>query len=156
AEQWLVETERWLAATLGGIGEAVITIDPDSQIRFMNLAAEALCGWRKEAAVGVPFAAVCNLVEEQGRIVVKNLADRAVNESRIVDLPAGTRIVGRNGHETPVEGGLAPLYDSRGTFLGLALTLRDISARLELERVRRLCEDQTRQAQKMEAVSRLA
>ncbi len=156
AEQRLEETERWLAAVLEGIDDAVIATDPDSQIHYMNLAAEALTGWRKQNAVKAPFAAACNLIEERGRIVLEDLAERAVCESRLVELPAMSRLVARNGQEIPVEGHLAPIYDSRGEFLGMVLTLRNISARMELERVRRQSEEQTRQSQNIEAVRRLA
>lgn len=145
AEQRLAETERWLAAILEGIADAVIATDPENQVRFMNLAAEALTGWRKEDAVGAPFEAVCNLIEDRGQIVLEELADRAVLESGTVRLPAATRRVGRNGVETPIEGSVAPIYDARGEFLGMALTMRSLSARLELERLRRESEKQTRQ-----------
>jgi two-component system cell cycle sensor histidine kinase/response regulator CckA len=156
AEVQLEESNRWLSAILQGINDAVIAIDPENQIRFMNLAGEAMTGWRKDAAIGVAFATICNLVEERGRIHLQDWADRAVCESRTVELPAATRLVTRNGHETPVEGCACPIYDPRGVFLGIAVTMRSVAARLELERVRRHNEEQTRQAQKMKAVSRLA
>lgn len=156
AERRLEETERWLEAILEGIDDAVIAIDPDSQVCFMNLASVALTGWYKEDAVRAPLGAVCNLVGDRGRIVLEELADRTVCESRLVELPAMTRLVARSGQEIPVEGYLAPIYDSRCEFLGMVLTLRNISYRLNMEHVRRQSEEKTRQLQKIEAVSRLA
>jgi len=44
-------SERWLAAVLTSIGDALIATDRRGRIRFMNPAAEALSGWSEEAAV---------------------------------------------------------------------------------------------------------
>jgi PAS domain S-box-containing protein len=156
AEQRLEETERLLAAILEGIDDAVIATGPDDQILFVNMAGEGLTRWGKEAAVGAPVTAICNLVEGEQRLPLLNLADTAVGESRTVELPTITRLVTRDGRATPVEGYVTPIIDRRGEFLGKVLILRSITARFELERVRRQNEDQTRQAQKMEAVRRLA
>lgn len=46
------ERERWLSATLKSIGDAVISIDHDGEITFMNPAAEALTGWKHDNNVG--------------------------------------------------------------------------------------------------------
>jgi PAS domain S-box-containing protein len=155
AEQRLEETERLLGAILEGINDAVIASDRDNQVRFMNVAGEALTGWRKEDAVGKPVAAVCKLVQDGERLLLNDLVDRAVCDSRTVALPATALLVSRNNRVTPIEGCLGPIHDCRGEFLGEVLSLRDITARLELARMRRQSEEQTQQAQKMEAVRRL-
>src|SRR5262249_39699972 len=42
AEAELDETRRWLAAIQGGIDDALLAVDPDMRIRFINSGAEAL------------------------------------------------------------------------------------------------------------------
>jgi two-component system cell cycle sensor histidine kinase/response regulator CckA len=156
AERRLEETERWLAAIHNGINDAVIATDPDNNIHSLNFAAEALTGWPAEDAIGIPVTVVCNLLDESGRIVHEDFADRVVCESRTIELPATTRLISRNDHEAPVEGSVSPIYDHRGELLGTVLVLRNISGRLELERLRRQTEERARRAQKMNAVGRLA
>ena len=109
-----------------------------------------------EDAIGVPVMVVCNLLDESGRIVQEDFADRVVCESRAIALPDTTRLVSRDGRETPVEGSVSPIFDSRGEFLGTVMVLRNIAARLELERLRRQTEERARRAQKMQSVGRLA
>jgi signal transduction histidine kinase len=145
-----------LAALLEGIDDAVIATDPERQVRFMNLAAEALTGWRREDAVSAQLGSVCNLVEGGTRIPLNAFEGRAVCECRPIPFPAQTLLVDRSGHDLPVEGCLCPMYDPRGVFLGVALTMRNIFARLDLERLQRQNAEQARQAEKMEAVRRLA
>lgn len=154
-EQRLAETERWLAAILGGVDDAVIATDHENRVHFINLAGEALTGWSKETAVGRPLAEVCVLHDETGPIPLHELADLTVTESHGTDLQARTRLVDRTGREKPVEGSLSPIFDPRGEFLGMALTLRDITRRLELDRARRRHDWQRLQAMKQEAVGRL-
>jgi two-component system cell cycle sensor histidine kinase/response regulator CckA len=156
AEQRLEETERWLAAIHNGINDAVIATDPDNNVHSLNFAAEALTGWPVEDAIGVPVTAVCNLLDANGRIAHEDFADRVVCESRTIELPDTTRLISRNDRETPVEGSVSPIYDTRGEFLGTVLVLRNVSARLELNRLRRQTEERARRAQKMQAVGRLA
>jgi two-component system, cell cycle sensor histidine kinase and response regulator CckA len=156
AERRLEEAERWLAAIHNGINDAVIATDPDNNIHSLNFAAEALTGWPMEDAIGAPVTAVCNLLDAGGRIVHEDFVDRAVLESRTLELPDTTRLISREGGEAPVEGSLSPIYDSRGEFLGTVLVLRNIAARLELERLRRQTEERARRAQKIRAVGRVA
>jgi len=129
SEHRLVETERWLAAILAGIDDAVIATDPENRIHFMNLAAEALTGWRKNEAVGRTLAEVCPLRGQIGSLALDEVADITVSESREVKLPSPARLVDRTGREKPVAGSLSPIFDLRGEFLGLALTLWDINDR---------------------------
>jgi two-component system, cell cycle sensor histidine kinase and response regulator CckA len=156
AEQRLEETRRWLAAIHNGIDDAVIATDPDNNVHSMNFAGEALTGWPMEEAIGVPVTAVCNLIDEGGQIVHEDFADRVVCESRSIELPDTTRLMLKDGTEMPVEGGVSPIYDSRGEFMGTVLVLRNITARLELERLRRQTEERARRAQKLQSVGRLA
>jgi two-component system, cell cycle sensor histidine kinase and response regulator CckA len=156
AEQQLEETQRWLEAVHHGIGDAVIAIDREHCIRFMNIASEPLTAWRAEDAVGVSALTVCQLVEKNGRNILASFIDKAANEHGAVSLPAATRIVSKDDREIPVEGTLSMIRDSRGDVLGTVLVLRDITARLELERLRKQREQRKQRAQKTEALSRLA
>lgn len=156
AEQQLEETRRWLAAIHNGIDEAIVAVDPDLKIRFINPVAEKLTNWRKEDAVGVPVTTVCRLTNDLGQSPLANTFDQVVQLDRTMKLPAATRIVSKDGRELPIEGGCTAIHDSHGDFLGMVLTIRDISARLELERLRQQDEERSRRAQKMDAASRLA
>jgi PAS domain S-box-containing protein len=156
AERRLAETERLLSAILEGINDAVIATYPKNQIRYMNVAGEGLTGWCYADIAGSPLAAVCNLMVDGRRVLLEDLVDKTIGASRTTELPATTRLIARDGRETPVEGCLTSMYDRRGEFLGDVLTLRNITARLEMERVRRESEKKTRQARQLEAVRRLA
>ena len=75
AEKKLEETQRWLSAIHNGIGEAVIALDTENRIRFINPATEALTGWESQDAVSMPADRVCHLVDTNGRIVLDELIE---------------------------------------------------------------------------------
>jgi two-component system, cell cycle sensor histidine kinase and response regulator CckA len=156
AEQQLEETRRWLAAIHNAIDDAVIATDAQQNIRFINSAAQTLTGWRKEDVVGLPLRAVCRLVETSGPIVLDEMAARVVRTGRTLELPAAIQVVSQDNRETPVEGALSAIRDSRGELLGIVLAFRNISVRLELELLRRQDEERARRLQKLDAISRLA
>ncbi len=42
-------------ATLNSIGDAVLSTDIDGKVTYLNIAAEDMTGWSREAAAGRPF-----------------------------------------------------------------------------------------------------
>jgi two-component system cell cycle sensor histidine kinase/response regulator CckA len=144
-ERELAAREAWLRTIFGATADAVIVVDPESRIVMLNRTAEVLTGWVQQQALGKPLAGVLRLEEETERfdpVALAMLRDEAVG------LGASARLVSRSGRELMVEGAAAPVRAS-GMVLGAVLTLRDVSAR-------RWQEQQLRQAQKLEAIGRLA
>ncbi len=156
AEKQLEETRQWMTAIHEGIADAVIAINPDNQIRFMNPAAESMTNWIRTEAVGAPIDRVCRLIGPSGAIATEDLAGQSITENRAVSLPKSAWLISGDDHEIPVEGSLTTIRDSRGQFLGSVLSLRDISQRLENEKLRRQEERRRHRADKTEAVGRLA
>ena len=64
AQEALREQSEWFRVTLGSIGDAVVTVDTDGWITFLNPVAEALTGWTTAAANGRPMAEVLRLFNE--------------------------------------------------------------------------------------------
>ncbi len=156
AEQELEETQRWLEAVHHGISDAVIAIDREHHIRFMNVASEPLTAWRKDEAIGQSVLTVCQLVDKHGRNLLATLIDRAASNDGAISIPPSTCVVSKDARETPVAGTVSIIRDSRGDVLGSVLVLRDISSQLELERLRKRREKRKQRSQKMTALSRLA
>lgn len=60
-----LQTEKERAQiTLESIGDGVITTDVDGSITYMNPAAEHMTHWKNGQAVGLPLAALFNLIDE--------------------------------------------------------------------------------------------
>jgi PAS domain S-box-containing protein len=169
-EKKLKESERWLATTLRSIGDAVIATDAKGRIRYMNPVSEALTGWKQAEAQGRDLTDVFRILHEETRRPAENPAARAVREGIVIGLLDHTWLVSRDGNEIPIDDSAAPIRDDHGTIVGSVLVFRDISERRRAEAVLRasqaterrltetqkVLEEQLRQAQKMEAIGRLA
>jgi hypothetical protein len=156
AELKLEETERWLEAIHRGISDAVIAIDRQNGIRLMNGSAELLTEWSTADAIAVPVTAVCRLVDSGKRSLLPGFLEKVVRERRVIAIPPTTCIISKNDERTPVEGTLSTIQDSNGEMMGSVLLLRNISPRLELERLRKQREQRQQRTQQMHALSRLA
>lgn len=143
------EGRRLFAATLSGIGDAVVVADPDGRVTFLNPVAETLTGWPRDDARGKASGEILKLLADKSREPIENPIGRALRERILIAGHAPAILVSRSGSEVPVEHSASPVRDDAGEIQGAVLVFRDISKRLQLEQ-------QATHAQKMEAVGRLA
>jgi PAS domain S-box-containing protein len=140
---------RLFGATLSSIGDAVLVTDSDGRVTFLNPVAETLTGWPRAEARGKPVDELVKLLNEGTREAVGNPVTRALRERVLVGGQGPALLVSRSGTELPVEHSASPVRDPAGEVQGAVLVFRDISKRQQLE-------EQATQAQKMDAVGRLA
>ena len=148
-EQRLRQNEQWLAATLGSIGDGVIATDELGRVRFMNTLAERLTGWTQAAAFERKVDDVFRIVEENSRETVANPVLEALANGEPVTLAPNTILIDKVGVELPIEDSAAPIRGPDQKLAGAVLVFRDVTERRRLEH-------HLRQAQKMEAIGRLA
>jgi PAS domain S-box-containing protein len=156
AELRIKQAERWLSSTLRCIDDAVIATDAKLVVRFLNPIGEALTGWDAEDALGKELADVCSLVDSSTRTSLDQLSAEAIHKGMGIDLPENTLLIARDLRETPVEGHVSPIYDDEGSFCGVVVIIRDITPRRQLDQIKRQSDEHRRQAEKMEAIGRLA
>jgi len=142
------ERER-LRVTLQSIGDGVIATDVNGLVQILNPVAQSLTGWTEEEAQGHQLIDVFDIVNEETRIIVENPAMRALRDGLIVGLANHTVLISKDGSERPIADSAAPIRDPSGKIIGVVLVFRDMTESKKLE-------GQFRQAQKMEAIGRLA
>jgi PAS domain S-box-containing protein len=122
---------------------AIVSLDTEGRVRTWNPAAEALLGWTAAEVVGRPLPIIRDEDVESSRAFRARLLGG--------DVVMGREAVYRrkDGREVTVLESAAPLRDSDGRIDGLTRMMADLTQL-------RTTEAQLRQAQKMEAVGRLA
>ncbi len=133
AEEELAAERERLRVTLRAMAEAVITTDRQGVVNFVNEAAEALTGWTDGAAIGRSISEVCPLQHERTREPLESPHRRALSEALVVELPAATAMLHRQGVPRLVEGRCAPIRDIASQPAGVVLVLRDVTERAKLE-----------------------
>jgi PAS domain S-box-containing protein len=144
-------TRALLAAIVQSSNDAIVSEQLDGTITSWNHAAESLFGYSAEEAVGQPISILIpgdHLDEE--RALLKRIAEGV----RIDQYETVRRR--KDGSVVTVSISLAPIKDVSGNVVGASKVARDLTAKHKGEEALRRTEEQLRQAQKMEAVGRLA
>ncbi|HYH80595.1 MAG TPA: PAS domain S-box protein [Longimicrobium sp.] len=135
---------RRLAAIVEGTDHAVVSKALDGTILTWNAGAERTFGWRESEVVGRPVFDVlpADLHEEERALLARVAAGEAVP-------PFETERADRDGRRVAVSLTMSPIRDASGAVACVATIARDVTEERRLQA-------QLRQAQKMEAVGRLA
>jgi len=134
-----VEEARFAAreraeVTLNSIGDAVLSTDIEGHVTYLNLAAEAMTGWSREAAAGRPLDDVFHIIDGATREPSRNPLSLAIALDKSVGLTANCVLIRRDGHESEIEDSAAPIHDKDGRLTGAVIVFRDVGAALETSR----------------------
>ncbi len=141
AEQRRVEEElgaqcESLQFTLSSIGDGVIATQSDGLVTFVNPAAEKLTGWLQSEALGKPLHEVFHIINEVTREPADNSVALVLQQGKVIAFANHTVLIPRRGVAWPLEGCAAPIRDHKDHILGVILTFREVSRRLEEQRRR--------------------
>lgn len=125
AEAALQAQREWAQVTLNSIGDAVLTIDTQGHVTYLNRVAEALTGWAFDEAVGQPVEHVLRLVNNQTFKTATNPARRAMTENRTVGLAMNCVLVRQDGSQLEIEDTAAPIHNHQGFTVGAVIVFHD-------------------------------
>jgi diguanylate cyclase (GGDEF)-like protein/PAS domain S-box-containing protein len=128
----LAEQHELLHVTLQSIGDAVITTDAQSQVTWLNPAAERMTGWLSSEALGQPLTQVFHIVNEGTRHPTENPVATCLAQGKIVGLANDTVLISRNGDEFGIEDSAAPIRNTTGDVLGGVLVFHDVTEQRRL------------------------
>ena len=148
ARQLWESYERFRSVT-DSTSDAIVSITTQGRIVFWNLQAEVVFGYSKNEMIG---QSLDRILPDP---VYANLADAlAAGDGRWLGHSVELHALRRDGTEVPVELSMSMWKTASEVFY--TGVIRDITERREAADALKLREDQLRQAQKMEAVGRLA
>lgn len=107
----------WSTAVLMNVADAVIALDLEGRIVFINPAAESLTGWRRAEAGGRPIAEVFRIIDEATGGPIPWFR----SESGVL---RGIVLSRRDGRTVSIEGSLSPLPGAAGRPGGTVVVLR--------------------------------
>lgn len=132
----LLNEKKWLEAAVQHSSDGVLIVDQQGRVVGYNLALSGLTGWKVGEAVGLPTGQAFPFVLEETGSTALQLADGNQVLSR--HGPTEARLLARNGRSVDIEVSSAPLFDRQNQALGYVATIRDITARKELENLQKL------------------
>ena len=134
----LSESRRWAHAVLGSIHDGVITTNRNGEVRYMNLAAQAMTGWNVEDARQHALDEVLSLVEASAAQRLREHLSRMHAHGGTEVLQLESSLSRKDESTLPIELTLAPITDAEGRHGGAVLAFRDVSAQRQArEQLRR-------------------
>jgi PAS domain S-box-containing protein len=127
------EPDAWLAAVVDSSDDAIVTKTLDGVIRSWNRGAERLFGYTAAEAIGQQIFLIVpsDRVDEE-----RDVLARLRRGERITHFETLRRT--KDGRRVPVSLSVSPIRDDQGRIIGAAKVARDISDRVERERVQLL------------------
>jgi PAS domain S-box-containing protein len=122
--------------------DGIVTTDRRGHITYFSPGAEAIFGYRRDEVFGRPIADLYRFGDTEARSIMHRLGEGPLRDYE-------TAIRAKDGRWVEVNAALSLLRDTAGAIVGTLGVIQDISERKRLEQ-------NLRQAQKMEAVGRLA
>ena len=117
------EKER-LHITLDSIGEAVICIDVDLNVTFMNPVAEKMSGWSQESALGIPLLTVLRITFGDNGPLMENIYSADISRTAIEQEVV---LHCRNGTSYDIQYSITPLSTLDGGSIGSVLVIQDVT-----------------------------
>jgi PAS domain S-box-containing protein len=143
AEEELREANQTLQSLVQTSPLAIIALDLDGNVRSWNSAAERVFGWTENEVIGLRI----QIIPDDEWDAFYNSLDITRKAGTFTGFE--TTRMRKDGSLIDVSLSAAPLVDGKGNINGSVVVIADITERKHLE-------EQFRQAQKMEAVGRLA
>ncbi|MFP4600176.1 MAG: ATP-binding protein [Persicimonas sp.] len=138
------ERVRFQATLLDAVGEAVIATDPTGHVTYWNRSAERLFGWSAREAIGTSIFEL-TVLPDTGHEAAEVMDVLRRGESWSGEL----EVRRKDGSSFPAQVTDTPLLGPQGQLLGVVGVSRDLTERKAMEA-------RVRQAQKLEAIARLA
>lgn len=110
--------------TLDSIGEAVICIDVNMNVTFMNPVAEKMSGWQQESAIGIPLLTVLRITFGENGPLMENIYSADMSRSAIEQEVV---LHCRNGSSYDIQYSITPLSTLDGGSIGSVLVIQDVT-----------------------------
>ncbi len=133
-EKDLFEEKERAQITLQSISDAVIRIDENLRIRYLNPVAEHLTGKSSREAMGKPIGEILRLFEKEGRQEISVRIGQEALRGTPITLPPATGLTSALGMDFELEGICSPIHTPEGETIGAVLVLRDVTEAREMQR----------------------
>ncbi len=152
AEEALEKANDLLNAIIDAAPTAIMALDLDGKVHTVwNKAAEKMLGFSAQESIGHVLPHITEVEEREEAEQVRH----QIHQGKTLN---GVDVRRKKRDGTPIDLSIygSPLHDAQGKITGNVAVLVDITERKRAEKEKAKLEDQLRQAQKMEAVGRLA
>jgi len=118
------EKEQWMADTLNGISEGIVTTDLRGIIQFINTTAETITGWTDGEALRRPIQDVFPLTDEETGLIKSALGDKLLYNGQLLRESNHVLLSTRNNGRVPILFSVSPVRGHHGQVAGAVIAFR--------------------------------
>ncbi len=128
-----LQAAAWTSATLMGICDAVITLDPQRRVSSLNPAAEKMLRVKEADALGKPVDAVMTLLDRPDGADLGAVISAVVDTLKTISCDNNVLLRLADGSVTPVNFSVSPILTSGGMLFGISLLVHDNTRQYQIE-----------------------
>ncbi|MBN2646383.1 MAG: EAL domain-containing protein [Thiotrichales bacterium] len=132
-ENALFEEKERAEITLRSIGDAVVVINQQGRITYLNPAAQHLTAWSQQEAMGRSINEVMQLFDDVQKKPVENPALRALELQKTISIAKDTILINRLGNPISLINSAAPIIDRNGQVIGAIMVFHDATEERKLQ-----------------------
>ena len=122
--------------TLLSIGDAVISMDKNKKVVFLNKIAESLTGWTQGEASGKYIYDVFSIFNEYTREKGEDIVTKVMKSGKIHQMANHTILITKDNKEVLIEDSAAPILNEDDQVVGVVIVFRDFTEKWErLEKI---------------------
>jgi diguanylate cyclase (GGDEF)-like protein/PAS domain S-box-containing protein len=126
AEAALWQARDRAEVTLASIADAVITVDLNARVEYLNPVAERLTGWSAGAARGRPIADVFTADNEASGEAQPEPVPAVLRDGRTVEAEGKLALLPREGAPVAIDRSIAPIRERSGRIVGAVIVFHDM------------------------------
>lgn len=131
-EKQLVEEKEKLDTLIQSIIDAVILIDKEKNIIFLNKYAQNLTGYTEEEALGKKLEEIFHIFDEKNLIQNENLVERIFESKQFIKSNENILLENKYGNRIFIEYTITPVFDASNNVIQAVIVFRDISEKIKL------------------------
>ncbi|OQY29456.1 MAG: hypothetical protein B6244_03520 [Candidatus Cloacimonetes bacterium 4572_55] len=139
-EKKMRENRQWIMTILNNIHDAIIVVNTEEQITFMNPTVEHISKLTSDEVMGKHFGSLFTFMCEKNKKEIKNVISKVIESGQPQDTVDNHILINRHGDQIQIEYNLAPIIDEAGKVTDVIFVFRDITKRKEAEELLRIKE----------------
>ncbi len=132
-EETLANRNKFMDITMRSIHDGVISTDLDTNILFMNTAAEHLTGWTLEQSSDKPLCNIFKLINERNQLICNASIDKVRNIGELCFFSNNIFLLSMNGKKIMISASGAPIMGKNNLMIGFAIVFSDITEKSRME-----------------------
>ncbi len=133
-ERALAAEKERLTVTLQSIAEAVISVDIQGRVIFLNSVAEQLTGWKQEKAAGLPLSDVLQITTNTKKVACDDIIHKVIESGDVFDILNESVLTAKDGSKRMITQSCAPITDRDKKIIGVVIIIRDITEKQKMEK----------------------